>query len=438
MQPQNNQTAVYTSLFILAAGVSSIVTFIPRHESGLLFLAYFSAFVGYFWSCRFPPHAHRMLAIGIFLRLLAFVQLPSLSDDFFRFIWDGHLINNGLSPFAELPRVYSEQGEYPPGLSKELFLQLNSPDYFTIYPPLNQAVFWLAAKFGDTNWLLSANIIRSFLLIADIGIFFLLRKLLLAIHKNPNLANWYFLNPLVILEGVGNLHFEIFVIFFLTSGLLYWHRQKTLISGLSMGLAIASKLLPLIYLPALAFNGWWKKGLIVCVISCSVALLSFVPMLDQSLITSLQESIGLYFQKFEFNASVYFLFREIGYWIVGYNIIGLLGPWLSVITFVAITSLAICGNLREWPISKILLFSLSIYLFLATTVHPWYLLPLILFGILSGYYYPIIWSLMVIVTYFGYSKSGFELSAFWIVLEYIVVIITLGIELFKKTHEQNS
>ncbi|MEQ8472652.1 MAG: glycosyltransferase 87 family protein [Marinoscillum sp.] len=436
MEPQD-KTAVYTSIFIFFAGISAVGMLIPRYDTLPLGIAYFTAFTGYFWVCKFPPSFKSILAIGVLVRVLLFVGLPALSDDFYRFLWDGNLLDSGVSPFAQLPSEIAKSGDYPAGTSSALFDQLNSKDYFTIYPPINQFVFWLSVTLTD-SWLTSANIIRSFLLIADIGAFVLLRKIFINSGKNTQLSNWYFLNPLVILEGVGNLHFEVLVIFFLLGGIYFFQQSKTFKSGISLGLAIGTKLLPLIFLPAFLFSTSIKKGFWVCLIAFVLAIISFIPMIDESLVNGMTSSLGLYFQKFEFNGSIYFLIREVGFIAKGYNIIGTLGPALSIITLVGVLAIAILGKIKQWPVYEVMLWSLTIYLFLATTVHPWYILPLIALGLLSGFIYPIVWSLMVFVSYFGYTNTGFELSPIWIVLEYIVVIITLGIELYKKSDAQNS
>ncbi len=435
---QQNNTALYSGIFVFFAGITAAGMLIPRHHSLSLGLAYFSAFFVYFWLCQFPPSKWSVLTIGVAVRLLLFLTLPMLSDDIYRFIWDGKLLQNGLSPFAQLPSTIAGEGNFANGLNDELYQNLNSKDYFTIYPPLNQLIFWLGASIGGESWLTSANIIRVFLLVADVGSFFLLRKLLLHWKKDEALANWYFLNPLVILEGVGNLHFEVLVTAFLLLGLYLYHKQKSFPSGFSFGLAIATKLLPLIYLPALLLRKPFKSGLITVTSAVVLVAASFVPLIDEALLHSMTTSIGLYFQKFEFNASIYFLLREVGYWMTGYNVIGTLGPALSVITFLLIIGLAIIGRIKKWPIERIMLVSLTVYLLLATTVHPWYIIPLISLGILTGYRFPLIWSLLIFVTYFGYNQTGFELSAGWLVVEYTVVLSVLIIELFKKNHGTSS
>ncbi|MEQ9229236.1 MAG: hypothetical protein RIF46_01035, partial [Cyclobacteriaceae bacterium] len=69
---------------------------------------------------------------------------PSLSDDFYRFIWDGRLLAHGIHPFAELPGFYLDPSLNIPGIDQSLFDNLNSKEYFTIYPPFAQLIFLIS------------------------------------------------------------------------------------------------------------------------------------------------------------------------------------------------------------------------------------------------------------------------------------------------------
>ncbi|MEO0876545.1 MAG: hypothetical protein AAFY48_18235 [Bacteroidota bacterium] len=77
---------------------------------------------------------------------------------------------------------------------------------------------------------------------------------------------WYALNPLIIVEVVGNLHFEGAMIFFLLLGLwalLRWkgsdNKWWLAISAVAMAMAVSSKLLPLLFFPFLIRRlGWWR------------------------------------------------------------------------------------------------------------------------------------------------------------------------------------
>lgn len=428
--PNPSKKATFSSALIFICGISAIGLLVTRDQTLLLFMAYFSAFFAYFWLSRFELPLAASLPVGLIARLILFLGLPTLSDDIFRFIWDGHLLAGGINPFEQLPGYYLAPDHSVPGLTPELYELLNSKGYFTIYPPLNQLVFWLSVTLGGDSWLLSTAVIRGLLLLADIGSFFLLRTLLKEKEMNPHLANWYWLNPLVILEFTGNVHFEGLVIFFILAGL--WLIARPARSGLLFGLAIATKLLPMIYLPALLFRYKFKKGVTITGVAFAIAVLSLLPLLDSALISGLTSSLELYFRKFEFNASVYYVVRWFGYLRSGYNLIGTIGPVLSFIALLSILEIAMHGRWRSWELEKTLLYSLSIYLLLATTVHPWYILPLIVFGLLSGYYYPIVWSLMIFVTYFGYTKDGYSLPMYWVALEYLVVLSVFVVEVLKE------
>jgi len=86
-----------------------------------------------------------IVALAILARVLASTSLPSLSDDYFRFVWDGRLWTHGINPFMEVPSFYMQDPALASrlGLSQALFDGLNSPEFFTIYPPSSK-VFLLS------------------------------------------------------------------------------------------------------------------------------------------------------------------------------------------------------------------------------------------------------------------------------------------------------
>lgn len=433
--PKKNPFGFYSFLFIFSLAIFTIGNLIEREQSWALAIAYISAFLSYFLLIQEKDSFRILVGFGLFVRLLLFFSMPSLSDDIYRFIWDGTLLTNGIHPFDNLPAFYLDQNI--PGITRELYDRLNSPNYFTIYPPIDQFVFWLSASVGGENWLLSTNTIRVLLLGADIGSFWFLTLLLKQYQKSPHLAFWYFLNPLVILEFVGNVHFDGLVVFFLLAGIYLFNASKKFLSAGSFGLAIGTKLLPFIYLPFLFLTGLKNKKWSISILSGLIALLTLVPMLNSSFIEGMESSLNLYFKTFEFNASLYFIAREIGFWIYGYNNIAEIGPLLSFFSLLTILTISVIAMVKKWEVPKAFLFILFSYLLFTTTVHPWYTVALIAFGVLSGYYFPIVWSLMIFVTYLGYSATGFELSIGLVALEYAIVFIVLILELKRKNQLTN-
>ncbi|MFN4146202.1 MAG: hypothetical protein ACK4GN_10295, partial [Runella sp.] len=334
------------------------------------------------------------VGVGLFFRVLFLFSLPTLSDDYFRFVWDGRLLSGGINPYLYLPsQLIGMPLAEEVQLTKALFERLNSPHYYSVYPPINQFFFGVAAWLSGANLLLNVLILRAIILMAEGGTLWVLPKLAASfkITTPMNSTLIYALNPLVIVELTGNLHFEAVVLCFLLWGVWFLRKNYFYLSALMLSLSIGAKLLPLLFLPFFWRYWGWYKGLIYSSLVGILAVLYFVPFLSETLLYNFWSSLDLYFQKFEFNASVYYLLREVGYWFAGYNIIGTLGPVLSLLTLLFILWLT---QLRR-PLLHKMLFALTIYFLMATTVHPWYITPLVALGALSGYYFPIVWSVVL-------------------------------------------
>jgi hypothetical protein len=416
----------YSFCLIYLLLIGALGNLIPRYSSFELVSTYSVAFLIYLLIYQERNSFYLLFGIGLGARLIMFFSMPSLSDDIYRFLWDGILIRTGQHPFEHLPGYFLDKGIE--GISIELFNKLNSPEYFTIYPPTNQFFFWLAVSIGQNDWIASTNVIRLFILSAEVGSFFLLSRLLAQLNRHKHLVFLYFLNPLVILEFTGNVHFEAFVILFLLLGIYFFVENKKILSGVGFGLAAGFKLLPFIFFPSIFFHGLKTRKWSIAVFSGIVALLAIVPMLNAPFIHGMQESLGLYFQKFEFNASIYYISRSVGFWITGYNEIALIGPILSGTSAFLIILVSFIGMQRKWNLPFTMLLVLMIYLAFATTIHPWYILPLIPLGIISGWFFPLAWSFLIFLTYLGYNETGFDLPLYIVIIEYSILAVFIIFE----------
>ena len=380
------------------------------------------------------------LGVAILLRLALLGAFPALSDDIYRFVWDGRLWLEGQNPFDHLPVWYLEEGNQLPGLSKALFSELNSPEYYTIYPPVAQGLFALSCWLSPNSVGGPALVMQVFLLLMEVGTIFLLLALLREWGLPASRVLWYALNPLIIVEVVGNLHFEGAMIFFLLLGLwllLRWRRRggwSFAASAGAMALAVASKLLPLLFFPFLIRRLGWKRSFGYFSILGGILILRWVPLLSSSFLENFSSSVNLYFQQFEFNGSLYYFIRWVGYQISGFNLIRFIGPILAVLVFVAITGRALQERASEsWAeLPGRWLFAIGIYLLCATTVHPWYTaLPLVL-CIFTPYRWPVVWSGMILLTYINYSYPEFYENLWVVGLEYIVVLLWGSWEFWKQ------
>lgn len=380
------------------------------------------------------------IAIAIGLRLMLVFAFPNLSDDVYRFIWDGRLWLQGQNPFNHLPTYYLEPGNELPGLSKELFNQLNSQEYFTIYPPVAQLTFVISTWLFPNSIYGSAVLMKLFLLGFEIGNLWLIRKLLNQFQLPEKNVLLYALNPLILVEITGNLHFEGGMIFFLLLGIWLLTQQQWVGSAASVALSVASKLLPLMFFPF-----WIRRlGLIQSIryfILVGIVLIGlFLPLFSGAFLESFGSSLNLYFQRFEFNASIYYIFRWIGYQRVGYNMIATYGPLLSLGTVVGILLMALFDRDKSWKgLFAKMLFAITLYLAFTATVHPWYIsLPLVC-CLFTSYRFPVLWSGVILLTYINYSYGEYYENLWVVALEYTLVYSFLIWELiFKpKTHKSN-
>ena len=412
--------------------------FVPRSNFYALLLLFGPAFLAYYVLLRssLPVWEGCLLALG--LRLLLIGCLPALSDDYFRFIWDGRLLLNGENPYLHVPAYFLQaKGLSLAGITPELFQNLNSPQYYSVYPPVCQFIFWLAALLSPQSLLESVVVMRLFILAAEAGTFFLLARLLQALHLPARHLLWYALNPLVIVELTGNLHCEALMIFFLLGALYLLHRQWRLFSALSFGLAVGVKLLPLMFLPLLLGRLGLRQFSLYCLtVGLSVGVL-FSPFLSAEMFGNLFSSLNLYFQTFEFNASLYYLARWLGYLFSGYNQIARIGVLFSALTFASILYLAYRIRKAPFiPLPPVFLAALTLYLLLSTTVHPWYLTTLVALSACTRWRYPVVWSGMAVLSYAAYRTAAYEENLWLVWLEYTVVLVWVGVEWKRKDPQQ--
>ena len=393
-------------------------------------------------------HQLWMLAsVAVLFRFLFIVSLPNLSQDYFRFIWDGRLLAAGWNPFLYQPELLIENAANPVTQADLLLKGMGSlsAGHFTSYPPVNQLIFGLAGLVAGKSILGSVIVMRVVIIAADLGVLYLGQKLLRNLNLPEHRIFWYILNPFIIIELTGNLHFEGVMVFFLLLSLYLLHLKKWIWSAIALGLSVSVKLLPLLFLP-LFLKYFWKpksfpnerglnfqKLILYYVITISLVIVSFAPFISLELISNFSQTIGLWFQKFEFNASIYYIIREIGFLIKGYNIIETAGKVLPLITILILGGLAVFR--KNYTIQKLIttmLLGVSVYFFLSTTVHPWYLATPLLLSIFTTYRYIIVWTAMVMLSYYSYSNLDYSENLWIISIEYAVVFGYLCWEFLNK------
>ncbi|QVY67385.1 mannosyltransferase [Polaribacter sp. Q13] len=402
-----------------------------------------------------------LIGLVILFRLIFLFAIPNLSQDFYRFIWDGRMILEGFNPYLSLPETYIQQGLHPIAETTNLYAGMGEMNggHYTNYPPINQLCFLIAALFANKSIFGSVVVLRLIIILADLGILYFGKKLLAQLNLPVKNIFWYALNPFIIIEMTGNLHFEPVMLFFLIWSLYKLQQQKWVLAAILLACSVSVKLIPLLFLPLffqwfVDYNGITNKmkqsyeqrknkwnsaftGITKLIgfyaITFTTIILLFLPFYSSEFIENYANSVGLWFKNFEFNASFYFIFREIGYLFRGYNeiaIIGKITPILTILFLVIITFFR--KNKSMIQLITALLFGLCFYYFTATTVHPWYLATPLILSVFTRYRFPIIWTLVIIFSYQAYANTPWKENLWFVGLEYLILYIFLVFELRKN------
>jgi hypothetical protein len=404
---------------------------ILSHEAGktdfeLILSGFSCAFLAYFilgTTFRDPRSWKGLFALAIAARLLFMDTLPGLSDDIYRFMWDGHLQLDGIPLLSHTPKELLQMGMVTGYPYESLYPLLNSQDYHTIYPSVIQWINLLNAWIAGGNIHIFITCLRIEHILSDALAAWIIWKISRG-SKEVNVSFWwYILNPLLITEGVGNLHFEGIAITFLFSSFYFYQKDRSIMAGILFSGSVLTKLHPLILLPALLITSGIKRNLkFLSAILITVMLASILTF--STSISNIWLSIELYFNRFEFNAGVYYILREMVSFFTGYNPIAQLGPAMAIASVGLI--LGISYYRREKSGYGLLYTGLLIYVsyfLMSTTVHPWYILfPLALSMFSPARIILVGWSFLVCFSYSHYWNGQDQMSWIWLGAEYILLL----------------
>ena len=210
------------------------------------------------------------ILFGLMLRAMFFGSTPIYEDDWNRYLWDGAAAAHRINPYAYSPKNISQ------GVINDDFLStqqtrdlstlqtlsiengnfvdgINNAHLTTIYPPVAQSVFMLAALMKPFD----LDALRALFLLSEAIALFLMVKALALYDRSPLWAALYALNPIVIFTGFNAAHMDILLVPFLLSAILTVSKRP-LLAGLMLACAVSIKLWPLILGPVL-FRQYTKQ-----------------------------------------------------------------------------------------------------------------------------------------------------------------------------------
>ncbi len=206
----------------------------------------------------------RLWLIGCaFLRVIPMGVEPT--DDANRYLWEGRIQLAGFNPYVHAPD--------DPALAylrDDTWKNINHPDYPAIYPPVAEVEFFAAAALHP-----SIHAIKALHVLWDAMVVGILGLCLRRLGHRPHLAVLYGLCPLVLSAFAVQGHIDSLMLLFVALCVWAVIENKTNVAGVALGLAIATKLIPIIFLPWFVFHR--PRAAMVAV---GVVVASYIPYLS--------------------------------------------------------------------------------------------------------------------------------------------------------------
>ena len=219
-------------------------------------LAAFAAWI--VWRARSARSTFIIVIVfAALFRLSVMFAPPQLSDDIYRYIWDGRVQAAGVNPYRHIPADDALKSLR----DADIYTHINRRDYAqTIYPPLAQIFFFLTTRVSEGVWWMKASMI----LFEGVGLYAL--TLLLASFKVARerviVAAWH---PLAVWEVAGSGHLDALVLAFVALALVARRRGRESLTGALLAAAVLVKLFPVVLFPALYRRWGWRMPLAFCV-----------------------------------------------------------------------------------------------------------------------------------------------------------------------------
>jgi hypothetical protein len=239
------------------------------------------AFLAAAWLLRKVPLRTSVVLIllgGIAMQVAAVSAPPQNSTDLYRYIWDGRVQAAGIDPYQYVPTATQLTGlrneflfyphaeycvtssyvarhpaaELAPGCTR-----INRPTVPTIYPPVAEAYFlgvYYLHPADDSSTPIQATTALAAVLTTVLLLFGLNR-----LGRDIRMAALWSWCPTVVLEAGNSAHVDVIAVGITAAAILTLATarttRRTIIGGVLLGLAIATKLTPVLTLPGVLARG---------------------------------------------------------------------------------------------------------------------------------------------------------------------------------------
>lgn len=325
---------------------------------------------------------------------VTYERFQLFDDDIWRYLWDAHVAAAGTNVYASAPAdsaldslVSAEANARPDW--ETIRANINYPHLRTIYPPLAQIVFRAAHWLAPGSVLAMKTIVAGFDLLA----FGFLILTLAVLNQPPARSILYGWNPLVIKVFAGSGHIDAVLVAALAATCYFLVRKRWTAASVSLGLAIAAKLVPVVLLPFLVRRaGRWRTAM-----GCVVALVCWLPYFGAG--TRVFDSLVAFSEGWQFNGGIFRLLVSV---LATFNS----RPQLParIICGLTITLVLLVLYRRDdrdrATFAHFTVVTLGIVLIFSPAVMPWYVTWLLPAGIIAWNRAAIFFSLVVCASFF--------------------------------------
>jgi hypothetical protein len=395
----------------------------------------------FFKHFLFSPHSRWFwLALILLPRVAVAPMLPWLSDDVFRYLWDGNVLAHGINPYLYVPSSPALASLHHHGMGAGLYAMLDYKTYATVYPPLAQATFaltvWIGGLLSD-SWLGALFVWKILVLSAELCGLWCVWKVLCRLQSRPQIAPsalaYYACVPLPVLELAGQAHVDALLLAPLGALLLlltqvYIQTQTSRVAAL-LGVWTAFlggiKILPVaLALPLVRWLPSWRLRGVFALSVVAVCAAVFMPLLGdaQARAMFLREA-RLTSLAFQFNGGLYYALCYVLGW-CGVQEFWQFSPVLmSWLRLVATLGTGIFARVQPQYSQQdsqqdsqqkkltllwnALLVSLVAVLLVSSKVHTWYFVPPLLVNILVRRVWLLVLASGSLLSYSYYATEPF-------------------------------
>jgi hypothetical protein len=369
------------------------------------------AFIAAAWLLRKVPLRSAVALIllgGVAVQLVAVSAPPQNSNDLYRYVWDGRVQAAGVDPYAYVPTARQLTGlrdeflfhpgaeycvsqsyvvSHPAAVLAAGCTAINRPTVPTIYPPVAEAYFlgvhYLPGGASSSKPIQAATALVAVLV--TVLLLFGLRRL----GRDVRTAALWSWCPMVALEAGNSAHVDVVAAGLAAAAILTLATarttRRTILGGILLGLAIATKPTPALTIPALLARGddatrslragLWRRRFTIAAAAGSAFIAVYVP----HLLAVGSKVIGFlpgYLQQENYTSGT-------RYGIIGLFVIGPLASAVAVLILaaVALAVLQFGDPSRPWQGAVVMT---AAALAVTTPHYQWYALLLVMLVAFDG------------------------------------------------------